>query len=1059
MGTPATSYIDRCRGARPAFCLAALAAAALCALGAQANPPDRILSGCEVDYPPFCVVQEDGRADGFSVSLMREALEKMGRTVEFRTGTWAEVRGRLERGEIHALPLVGRTPERETAFDFTVPYLTLHGAIVVRQDSSGINGFEDLRGKRVGVMRGDNTEEFLQREDSGIGLITTPTFSDAFRLLATNGCDAVVVQNLVARRILQETRLKTLKILNQPIPGFSQQFCFAVREGDHATLALLNEGLSLAIADGAYRRLHALWFASMELPSDRSILIGGGRHFPPFKYLDDRGRPCGFDVDLTKAIAREVGLDVRIQLGNWPDSVEALRKGEIDAIQGMFYSQERARFLDFSPRYMVVNCVSVMRQGTGPLPETLDALTGLDLVVQAGDVILEELRTRGIQARVTTVATQEAVLREVAEGRHLCGLVARPSALYFENKHGWSNLMHSGQALYSADYGYAVAKDRHALLAKISEGLTAVKASGEYQKIYDRWFSAYEPEPIGWLNALKHVAYVAVPLLLVALLALVWSWNLRRQVAARTADLRHVVDALAESEKKHRLLAEQTLDMIWAMDTDLIFTYANPATERLTCYAPDAFIGTPLSKHFDEAHLADLMRIIAQEIAKGPENSDVILESRILHRDGSSVPIEVHGRVIFDEAGKPVLLQGTTRDISERREKEAEHEALQAQLLQMQKLDSVGRLAGGVAHDFNNLLMGIMGYTELCRDLVTDNPPALELLDAVLKEVNRSANLTRQLLAFARKQTVAPKVLNLNDAVDNMLAMLRRLIGEDIDVAWHPAADLHPVKIDPGQVDQILANLCVNARDAINGTGRITIETAQASVTDDYCKQHAETLPGDYAVLAVSDDGCGMDRETLSHIFEPFYTKKKVGEGTGLGLATVYGIVKQNNGFINVYSEPGKGTTFRMYLPVSPEALEAPQAPVPDTISIGGSETILLVEDEHAIRESMRLFLEQIGYTVLPAESPEAALRLAAEQPKPIDLLVTDVVMPGMNGRELSDRLRTEHAALRCLYLSGYTANVIAHRGVLEENVHFLSKPCSLNELAHTIRGILDQPA
>jgi len=491
---------------------------------------------------------------------------------------------------------------------------------------------------------------------------------------------------------------------------------------------------------------------------------------------------------------------------------------------------------------------------------------------------------------VTTVPTQEDVLREVAEGRHLCGLATRQSTLYFMHKYAWSHLAYSEQAFYSADYGYAVAKGRQALLSKISEGLSAIKASGEYQKIYDRWFGAYEPEPIGWPKALKYVAYVAAPLLLLALLALVWSWNLRRQVAARTADLRQVVDALAESEKKHRLLAEQTLDMIWAMDTDLIFTYANPATERLTGYAPDAFVGTHLSKHFDEAHLNDLMKIIAQEITKGPENSDVILESRILRRDGSSVPIEVHGRVIFDEAGRPVLLQGTTRDISERREEEAKHESLQVQLLQMQKLDSVGRLAGGVAHDFNNLLMGIMGYTELCRDLVTDNPPALELLDAVLKEVKRSANLTRQLLAFARKQTVAPQV------------------------------------------------------------------------------------------------------------------------------------------------------------------------PVPDTIRIGGSETILLVEDEHAIRESMRLFLEQIGYTVLPAESPEAALRLAAEQTKPIDLLVTDVVMPGMNGRELSDRLRTEHAALRCLYLSGYTANVIAHRGVLEENVHFLSKPCSLNELARTIRGILDPP-
>ena len=1038
--------------------LACLAAALSCWLPAQEEPPEHILSGCEVDYPPFCLVHDDGRADGFSVELMRESLAKMGRSVEFRTGAWAEVRGMLERGEIHALPLVGRTPEREAAFDFTVPYLTMHGAIVVRQDSSGIQTLTDLRGRRVGVMRGDNTDEFLRREDYGIVLITTPTFSDAFRLLATNGCDAVVAQNLVARRILQETPLKNLKTLNPPIPGFSQQFCFAVRKGDHATLALLNEGLALAIADGTRRRLHAKWFASMELPSDRAIIIGGGRDFPPFKYLDERGRPCGFDVDLTKAIAREVGLDVRIQLGNWPDSVKALRKGEIDAIQGMFYTQERAQFLDFSPRFMVVNCVSVMRQGTGPLPETLDALTGLDLVVQAGDVILEDLRTRGIRARVTTVATQEDVLREVAEGRHLCGLVTRPCALYFMHKHGWPNLKLSGQAFYAADYGYAVPKGRQALLAKISDGLAAVKASGEYQKIYDRWFGAYEPEPVGWLKALKYVAYVGVPLLIAALLALAWSWNLRRQVAARTADLRQVVEALGESEKKHRLLADQTIDMIWSLNMDLVFTYANPATEQLTGFKPDEFIGTHLSQHFDDRQLAALNEVIVREIARGPIDKGVYLVAEILHRDGHAVPIEIHGRVIFNDAGEPVMLQGTSRDITARLQTEKERDALQTQLLQMQKLDSIGRLAGGVAHDFNNLLMGIMGYTELCRELVEDNRPARELLDDVLREVKRSANLTRQLLAFARRQTVAPKVISLNEAVASMLQMLPRLIGEDIAVKWRPADELRPVKIDPSQIDQIIANLCVNARDAISGTGTIIIETANTTISPDYIRQHAEASPGEYVVLAVSDDGCGMDRETVSHIFEPFFTKKNAGQGTGLGLATVYGIIKQNDGFINVYSEPGKGATFRIYLPVSAEPFETRTESSASAPSVGGSETILLVEDEKAILETMCLFLRQIGYTVLPAETPEAALRMVAEQARAVDLLVTDVVMPGMNGRELSERLRADYGALRCLYLSGYTANVIAHHGILEENVNFISKPFSLDDLARKVREILDQP-
>ncbi|MDD4103130.1 MAG: transporter substrate-binding domain-containing protein, partial [Kiritimatiellae bacterium] len=930
-------------------------------------------------------------------------------------------------------------------------------AIVVREDTSGIQTLSDLRGKRVGVMRGDNAEEFMRRGDYGVELFATPTFSDAFHALAARGCDAVVVQRLVAIRIMSETRLKGLRIVNAPIQGFSQQFCFAVKKGGSETLALLNEGLALAVADGTHRRLHAKWFAALELPSNRPIIIGGDHNYPPFEYLDSHGRPQGFTVELTRAIAREVGIDVRVRLAPWPQTVEALRNNEIDAIQGMFYSHEREKVLDFSPRYHVVHCVSVMRKKSGKPPVAFADLAGRDLVIQAEDAILDELRSRNIEANITTVASQEDVVRAVAEGRHACGLATRQNALYFIKKHGWQNLVLGNQTFYAADYCYAVPNGHQALLAQFSEGLAAVRASGEYQQIYDRWLSVYEQTAAGWRSAFKYVFYVAMPLLLVALLAMAWSWNLRQQVAARTADLRKVIKALAESEHKHRLLAEQTLDMIWAMNTDLIFTYANPATENLTGYKPEEFVGTHLSKHFDETHLSELTRIITQEIAKGPNNSGVIFESHILHQNGAPVPIEVHGRVIFNAAGEPVLLQGTTRDISERLRVKKEYESLQTQIAQMQKLDSIGRLAGGVAHDFNNLLMGIMGYTELCREMIADNLPARELLDDVLREVKRSADLTRQLLAFARRQTVAPKVIALNGSVANMLTMLPRLIGEDIDLVWLPADNLWPVKIDPSQVDQILTNLCVNAREAIAGTGKITIETANVAISTDYCQQHAETEPGDYVMLAVSDDGCGMDQETISNIFEPFYTRKTVREGTGLGLATVYGIVRQNNGFINVYSEPDKGTTFRIYLPVTTDAPGMQTEPDLNTENIRGSETILLVEDEKSIRESMCRFLVQLGYNVIPAESPDTALLLAADHQHLIDLLVTDVVMPGMNGRELSERLRTDHAALRCLYMSGYTANVIAHRGILEENVNFLSKPVSLNALARKVREILDQ--
>jgi len=364
-------------------------------------------------------------------------------------------------------------------------------------------------------------------------------------------------------------------------------------------------------------------------------------------------------------------------------------------------------------------------------------------------------------------------------------------------------------------------------------------------------------------------------------------------------------------------------------------------------------------------------------------------------------------------------------------------------------------LAGGVAHDFNNLLMGIMGYADLCRDGLPDAHPVREWLDEITHEAERSASLTRQLLAFARRQTVAPKVTDLNDLVGNMLKMLRRLIGENIDLAWQPGAELWPVKIDPSQLDQILANLCVNASDAIGGVGKITIETDNVSIDEGYGAEHVEAAPGSYMMLAVSDDGCGMDHETLRNIFEPFFTTKPTGEGIGLGLSTVYGIVKQNGGFVNVYSEPGRGTTFRIYLPRATNARNenAPETTKP-TLQ-GGHETILLVEDEAGIRFTIRLFLEKFGYTVIAAASPDEALRLVADHPDGIDLLITDVVMPGMNGRDLAKKLAADYPSMKILYMSGYTANVIAHRGILDEGVQFLRKPIGRDELAQKVRGAL----
>jgi len=430
-------------------------------------------------------------------------------------------------------------------------------------------------------------------------------------------------------------------------------------------------------------------------------------------------------------------------------------------------------------------------------------------------------------------------------------------------------------------------------------------------------------------------------------------------------------------------------------------------------------------------------------------------ETLLRRRDGAVRDCSLFARFI-DKTGHR-LLMAVYLDITDRKRVDEEREKLQAQLNQAQKMESVGRLAGGVAHDFNNMLGAILGYTELGMLGVSPTDPIHGTLKDIQKAALRSADLTRQLLAFARKQTVTPKVLDLNETLEGMLKMLRRLIGEDIDLVWLPGKNLGRVRMDPSQIEQLLANLCVNARDAIYDTGKITVETGAVTFDETYCAAHVGSVPGEYVLLAVSDNGGGMDAETLSHLFEPFFTTKAVGKGTGLGLATLYGIVKQNNGFIDVCSEPGQGTTFKIYLPR--HATGAGRTTKMDVTPPAerGQETILLVEDEPMILDIATTMLDRQGYTVMAAATPGEAIRLAREHAGEIHLLMTDVVMPEMNGRDLAKNLLSLYPNLKCLFMSGYTADVIAHHGVLDEGVQFIQKPFSVQTLAVKIREVLDE--
>ena len=423
---------------------------------------------------------------------------------------------------------------------------------------------------------------------------------------------------------------------------------------------------------------------------------------------------------------------------------------------------------------------------------------------------------------------------------------------------------------------------------------------------------------------------------------------------------------------------------------------------------------------------------------------------------GTSRWLLVCGEPMTDEAGKLTGLRGTAMDITERVHAENERQRLSLQLAQAQKLESVGRLAGGVAHDFNNMLSIIIGHIEIALDDIDPSDPLHSVFMEIRKAAERSSNLVRQLLAFARKQNITPKVIDLNDTVDEMISMLKRIIGEDIILTWIPDNTPCILKMDPGQIDQILANLCVNARDAIKTAGRVTIRTFSTIPDDAFGQDHEDFVPGDYIQLVVSDNGCGMDAQTRSNIFEPFFTTKDIGKGTGLGLATIFGIIKQNKGYIEVESEVGRGTTIKIALPRFHGPADI-QPAIPPRSPGRGQETILLVEDQPELLRTIKGILERSGYQVLCATTPGMAVDLARSHADTIDLLITDVIMPEKNGLETSEQIQPFHPQIKTLFMSGYTANVIAHHGVLDGGINFIQKPFSKNDLETKVWAVLHQ--
>ncbi len=543
------------------------------------------------------------------------------------------------------------------------------------------------------------------------------------------------------------------------------------------------------------------------------------------------------------------------------------------------------------------------------------------------------------------------------------------------------------------------------------------------------------------------------------------SVSLRKDLSGKPIGFRGIIrditerkraeEALRRSEERYRDIIESIQDGYFEDDLDGNFTFVNDVVGRHLGYTKEELIGMKYRQYTDEENRRKLYQHFNGLYRTGQPIKPFAVE--YIRRDGSKLTAEISVSLIRDPEGKPIGFRGISRDITERKQAEEEKLSLQEQLRQSQKMEAIGQLAGGIAHDFNNLLTVIKGYSQLSLLDLKENDPLCGNIQEIEKATRRATDLTRQLLAFSRRQILDLKVLDLNVLLKDLEKMLRRIIGEDIQLVTLLSEDLGKVKIDPGQIEQVIFNLAVNAKDAMPSGGKLTIETANVELDEEYAHAHVSVAPGRYLRLSISDTGIGMTQEVKERVFEPFFTTKEKGKGTGLGLSMVYGIVKQSNGNVWVYSEPGRGTTFKIYLPRTEEKADSLHGQEKTGFFPTGSETILLVEDDELVRDLANRLLKQLGYKVLEATNGQEALGVVKEHDgETIHLLLTDIVMPQMGGKDLADWLKISRPNVKVLYTSGYADNAIVHHGVLDPGTHFVQKPFSLKTLSHKVREVLD---
>jgi PAS domain S-box-containing protein len=810
----------------------------------------------------------------------------------------------------------------------------------------------------------------------------------------------------------------------------------------------------IAIAAVSLGVIGALWLGYRRPDFSGRVYRIGWADSPPFQLHGPSGEPAGLAVDLVREAASLRGIKLRWIYSN-ESSERALRSNSVDLWPLITLTPERLKTFHITEPYIETEHCLLVRADS-PFRRVSDLGTAV-IGVADTPIDLWHLQHNLPEAHPRTHPRLPQVIEDVCQKRADAAFMdayTAVSALLNDRACEGHSLRWIPAPSIRARMGVGSTFAAAAAADAIREEIGNMAAEGRLAGILGQWgyMSGQHLESMEALLSARRreERLLAVTFIFAALFVLAcWqAWSLFRERNLT----RKAQGALREAEQRIRLMANNLKEMVLAYTMDRKLIYANPAMETLTGYSI-----AEIQEHgfIEWIHPIDRARMLPywEELFRGNSFQDE--EYRMTARDGSIHWMAATWGPMLDENGRQIGVQGSERDITDRKRAEEALRESQERYLQAQKLESIGRLAGGVAHDFNNLLTVINGYSDIVYGKLPVQDPLRPRVDQIRRAGERAAELTQQLLAFSRKQMIQPRPLDLNTVVADAELMFRRLLGEDIELITRLEPGLGLVMADPGQMHQVLMNLVVNARDAMPDGGQLFIETAEVEVDARYLAEHPEAVPGPAVRLGVTDTGMGIDAETRAHIFEPFFTTKSQSKGTGLGLATVYGVVKQSQGWIMLYSEVGKGASFKIYLPRLTGGDEKPARSAREAAQLRGSETVLVVEDQDEVRALAVSVLESYGYNVLDARDGNQALALAKLYGSTIHVLLTDVVLPGINGRQLAERMSAARPEMKVLYTSGYTQDVIAHRGVLDRDVAYLAKPYTAEDLAAKVRAVL----